>query len=124
MGLLLGNAGQDEVGEVAHTFILASRLNDLVHGWLDGLLVPGQRRGTVVVSRSLARAAAIVDRRVTGLSQAALVELVAELGTALADLSGRTAGRSAAPAGRSERALGTGWYSSTGCWQTEAHARL
>src|SRR3712207_4264839 len=24
--LLLGNAGQDEVGEVAHTFILASRL--------------------------------------------------------------------------------------------------
>jgi hypothetical protein len=72
----------------------------------------------------LARAAAIVDRRVTGLSQAALVELVAELGTALAGLSGRTAGRSAAPAGRSKRALGTGWYSSTGCWQTEAHARL
>ena len=32
------------------------------------------------MSRSLARAAAVVDRRVTGLSREALAELVAELG--------------------------------------------
>jgi hypothetical protein len=62
------------------------------------------------VSRNLSRAAAVADRRVTGLSPAALVELVAELGprrdARLADrLRRRAVGAGA----------GTGWCSSTGC---------
>jgi hypothetical protein len=50
----------------------------MVSGWLARAGVRrGQGRG---VSRTLARAAAVADRRVTGLSREVLAELVAELG--------------------------------------------
>jgi hypothetical protein len=55
--------------------------NDLMRGQPDALTVPGCRTGQGrSVSRSLARAAAVGNRRVTGLSREVLAELVAELG--------------------------------------------